>query len=391
MTTSCFARHVWIITSYPVTMAETKLGDIVIEGKTKIVYNLSDEPGHVLLRSKDRITAGDGARSHEIEGKSAVSNETTCAIFEFLNMCNIDTHYVRKHDSTSFVALKVDMIPIECVCRRLAYGSYLRRFKEPFPVKEAYRFDQGCVEFFYKDDANHDPQVTKEQLISSPLTVGGTAIQRHHVELMEQATRAIFEILERAWQAQNCSLVDMKIEFGLTSEGKLVLGDVVDNDAWRLWPQGDKRLMQDKQFYRELKSVSAEDLTAVLKKYEWVAQAVKAFQEPVPSQVLYWPESAVSKPEASFANATYCKALGARSDVYLQQALAQHENTPTPTVYVVGDIARAQKLATMTLRPVVAAEYSAQAIVALVDHVTWGKRRGQAYQRYASDCQTDHV
>ena len=70
----------------------------MIEGKTKIVYDLPDHHGQVFIQSKDRITAGDGAKSHAMEGKAAISTSTTSSIFHLLNTAG-NFHYLLDRNS----------------------------------------------------------------------------------------------------------------------------------------------------------------------------------------------------------------------------------------------------------------------------------------------------
>lgn len=42
-------------------------------------------PGHCILINKDRITAGDGVKAHDLAGKAAISNETNGKVFGILN------------------------------------------------------------------------------------------------------------------------------------------------------------------------------------------------------------------------------------------------------------------------------------------------------------------
>jgi len=66
-----------------------------------------------------------------------------------------------------------------------------------------------------KDDANHDPQWTEEQILAAGITLSGVTIGAVELDVLCKTTTAVFEILERAWATQDCTLVDMKIEFGV--------------------------------------------------------------------------------------------------------------------------------------------------------------------------------
>ena len=319
------------------------IGEKVIEGKTKIVFKLPDSPngGHVLIRSKDRITAGDGARANEMIGKAEISTSTATSIFGLLNECGVPTHYVRRHSAKEFIALHCHMIPIEFVTRRVATGSFLRRHPG---VKEGYRFCPPLLEYFFKDDANHDPQWSYEQLVEAKLDIGGVVIGANEIAQINHMTACIFEILERAWSVTDCSLIDMKIEFGVVNATKeIVLADIIDNDSWRLWPSGDRRLQKDKQVYRDMKEITAEGLAVVKKNFEWVAEQAKKLSRPITGRVAILMGSAKDAGHVS-AIAKVLQSLGVHVEQHVCSAhkgtvdtlkvLARYEGDDVSTVLI---------------------------------------------------------
>ena len=48
--------------------------------------------------------------------------------------------------------------------------------------------------------------------------LGDRPITKLEYQLMASTTVTVFEILERAWAAQGCTLVDMKVEYGVDTE-----------------------------------------------------------------------------------------------------------------------------------------------------------------------------
>src|SRR5947209_12191159 len=209
-------------------------GPLLAEGKTKVIYAHLQDERLAYMVNKDQITAGDGARRNELAGKSRWSTITTANVFRLLNDENIATHFVEQIDDVTLLVRRCTMLPVEQVQRRIATGSYLKRHPEVF---EGTRFEPVLVETFLKDDARHDPQIWEEGIVLLDIATP------HEITWMAAQGRSVFEVIERAWASVNVTLVDLKIEFGRDANGELLVADVIDNDSWRLWPDGDKNRM----------------------------------------------------------------------------------------------------------------------------------------------------
>jgi phosphoribosylaminoimidazole-succinocarboxamide synthase len=247
----------------------------IARGKTKVLYENPGQPHQLVVEQTDSISAGDGARRHAIGGKGRLAAQTTARVFRLLNLCGLPTHYLNggeDDDNNEMVVRRCNMIPLEVVTRGVAAGSFITRNPS---LQRGTLLVPRVIEFFFKDDAAHDPLITPDQIvvrnIATPQEVG----------IMTELARLTFDILSHAWRKRDVLLVDLKIEFGRLAggenQGQLVIADVVDNDSWRIWPQGREELMLDKQIYRNLETIDDTALEQVKHAYERVAEQVGTF------------------------------------------------------------------------------------------------------------------
>jgi phosphoribosylaminoimidazole carboxylase/phosphoribosylaminoimidazole-succinocarboxamide synthase len=295
------------------------LGALVIEGKTKKVFEVKSQPDLVTVVSKDDITAGDGAKHDIIPDKGRLATLTTCNVFRLLKACGLPVAFEEQDSATTFIAPKCTMLPYEVVVRREAHGSYLKR--NPHFAK-GQLFPSLIVEFFLKTkDKNwkgktlvaDDPLMTYADGDKDiPLFDPAKPIQGQQPFLvlpakdvfsreeewkvfpeMKRLARYAFLVLEKAWQLAGGTLVDFKVEFGFDTKGRLLLADVIDNDSWRVIENGS---YIDKQVYRD--GGSLDDVGA---KYRQVAEITSRFHVPR-QQIILWRGSESDKTEA-FATA----------------------------------------------------------------------------------------
>lgn len=295
--------------------AKHPLGALVAEGKTKKIHLVKGSSDLVTVVAKDDITAGDGAKHDIIPDKGRLATATTCNVFRLLKACGLPVAFTEQDSAISFAAPKCLMLPYEVVVRREAHGSYLKR--NPHLAK-GQLFPQALVEFYLKTkDKNwkgkalvaDDPfmqfaedakqirlfnpakplQGQEPFLVLSASEVFGRDEEGQIFPEMRRIARQAFLVLEKAWQLEGGTLVDLKVEFGFDSKGNLLLADVIDNDSWRVIEGGS---YIDKQVYRD--GGALDDVAA---KYRHVADVTSRFRVPR-QRIILWRGSEKDKTDA---------------------------------------------------------------------------------------------
>jgi phosphoribosylaminoimidazole-succinocarboxamide synthase len=305
------------------------------------LYEAAGQPDMLVVKQTDSISAGDGARRNEIAGKGRLAAQTTARVFRLLNLCGLPTHYLNggeDDDDNEMLVRRCNMIPLEVVVRGVAAGSLVKRNPG---LQRGSMLVPRMVEFFLKDDANHDPLISPDQVIAQNIA------NPAEVSAMSEIARLTFEVLAHAWRKRDVLLVDLKIEFGrLTSgenKGQLVIADVIDNDSWRIWPQGREERMLDKQMYRNLQTVDDAGLAQVKGAYEQVADMVGSFPVMRPGMIALFADTADYTPQLQAAAQAVGQlglpvirhvASAARTPGYVLQLVQQHDTTFARLIYI---------------------------------------------------------
>ncbi|MBI2715871.1 MAG: AIR carboxylase family protein [Rhizobiales bacterium] len=316
--------------------AQHPLGALVAEGKTKKIHLVKGSSDLAAVVAKDDITAGDGAKHDIIPDKGRLATATTSNVFRLLKACGLPVAFVEQDSAISFIAPKCLMLPYEVVVRREAHGSYLKR--NPHLAK-GQLFPQALVEFYLKTkDKNwkgkplisDDPLMQFAEdakqirlfnpakplpgqepfLVLSASEVFGSDEEWKIFPEMRRIARQAFLVLEKAWQLEGGTLVDLKVEFGFDSKGTLLLADVIDNDSWRVIESGS---YIDKQVYRD--GGALDDVAA---KYRHVAEVTSRFHVPR-QRIILWRGSDKDKTDA------FSDALGELADLMSVATCSVHK------------------------------------------------------------------
>jgi len=215
------------------------------EGKAKIVY-ATDDPDVYIQDFKDSATAQDGLKKGTILDKGRINNTISARLFTLLEEAGVRTHFLGSESSTAMLIRRLDMLKVEFVVRNVVAGSLANRIG--YPEGTALK-KPPLVEYYYKDDALHDPL-----LCLGHLEELGVVTPEELAEATRMA-RKINETLQRFFSERGLILVDFKLEFGRDTAGNIVLGDEISPDTCRLWDAKTQEKLDKDRFRRDLGGV----------------------------------------------------------------------------------------------------------------------------------------
>lgn len=214
------------------------------EGKAKKVF-ATDDANLVIVDYKDDATAFNGEKKGTITGKGMINNVMSNHMFQLLEQQGVPTHFVEQLSERETLVKKVSIVPLEVIIRNISAGSFAKRFG----VEEGIVFDEPTIEFSYKNDELGDP------LMNAYHAIALKAATREEIETIKAMAFKVNEVMKQYFDTLNVILVDFKLEFGKTADGKIVLADEISPDTCRLWDKTTKEKLDKDRFRRDMGGV----------------------------------------------------------------------------------------------------------------------------------------
>jgi phosphoribosylaminoimidazole-succinocarboxamide synthase len=225
-------------------------------GKVRELYSLDDE--RLLLVASDRISTFDVILPTEITDKGRVL--TGVSGFWFARTREIVPNHLLalRDDGRSTECRKLEMLPIECVVRGYLAGSGWKDYvatgevcghRLPAGLAESQQLPEPIFTPATKAQSGHDENIDR--------AAAAELVGAERFDEVEATSLALYSFVSSYARERGIILADTKLEFGLDTDGALVLGDeAFTPDSSRFWPAdayrpGGTPPSFDKQFVRD--------------------------------------------------------------------------------------------------------------------------------------------
>jgi phosphoribosylaminoimidazole-succinocarboxamide synthase len=233
-------------------------------GKVRDLYTNSS--GEILLVASDRISAFDWVLPTTIPDKGAILTQLSLFWFELLE--DIIPNHIITDDVPAQVADRavivepLKMFDIECVARGYLTGSGLVEYKNNGAVC-GNKLPDGLI-----DGSKLVPPIftpaTKAEIgdhdINIDFNQASAIVGTEYAQSLHDYTLKLYSEAAEFAASRGIILADTKFEFGLDSDGEILLGDeALTPDSSRFWDATDLGASFDKQFVRDYLTTSGWD------------------------------------------------------------------------------------------------------------------------------------
>ncbi|MFI3284729.1 MAG: phosphoribosylaminoimidazolesuccinocarboxamide synthase [Erysipelotrichaceae bacterium] len=229
---------------------------MLYEGKAKQVFT-TENPEQIIVHYKDDATAGNGAKKGSISNKGVLNNKISSLIFKHLETKGVKTHLVEQLNERDQLCQKVEIIPLEVICRNYIAGSAAIRYQ----IEEGTPLETPIYEICWKEDKLNDVLIADTHAISFGLAT------REELDVIYSMIKIINHELIALFKTVGIQLVDFKIEFGKNAAGEILLADEISPDTCRFWDIETKEKLDKDRFRRDLGKIE-EAYIEVLKRLE---------------------------------------------------------------------------------------------------------------------------
>jgi len=211
--------------------------ELLYEGKAKKIWKTEDK-NLLISEFKDSLTAFNGEKKSEEEGKGALNNQISTELFKYLHEKGIPTHYVDTIDDNNMLHKAAEVIQIEVIVRNIATGSLSKNLG----IADKTVLPFTLVEFDYKNDALGDPKINDQHCLILNLVKS-----TDELDYIRYMARRINTLLSSFYGELDIKVVDFKLEFGKDKDGNIILIDELSPDNFRLWDaETDEKLDKDR-------------------------------------------------------------------------------------------------------------------------------------------------
>ena len=217
---------------------------MLYEGKAKKLF-ATDMPNQCIINFKDDATAFNGLKRGFVSGKGIINNKISALLMAVLEQKGIPTHFIKEVSKREMLVKKVDIIPLEVLVRNVDASSLAKRLGLP----EGAKMKKPVIEFCYKKDELGDPMINEYHILAMEFAT------KEELDLITEYSLKINEILKEYFLKVKVKLIDIKLEFGKTADGTIVLADEISPDTCRLWDSITNEKLDRDRFRRDLGGV----------------------------------------------------------------------------------------------------------------------------------------